>query len=166
MQISLNAFLVSFCVVELEMTLTAAGAALAMAQTGGLVGRVFWGVVGDRLGHTRLVLGPLGLAMAAAAVATVATEWTFPALVTLCFFFGLTASGWNGLFLAEVARLAPEGPCQRGNRGRADSLLHRPCSRPPAVRPDGGVVQQLRAGLPDHGRCLPCGGGVAYPAPN
>ena len=65
MQISLNAFLVSFCVVELEMTLTAAGAALAVAQTGGLVGRVFWGVVGDRLGHTRLVLGLLGLAMAA-----------------------------------------------------------------------------------------------------
>ena len=60
MQISLNAFLVSFCVVELEMTLTAAGAALAVAQTGGLVGRVFWGVVGDRLGHTRLVLGLLG----------------------------------------------------------------------------------------------------------
>ena len=117
MQISLNAFLVSFCVVELEMTLTAAGAALAVAQTGGLVGRVFWGVVGDRLGHTRLVLGLLGLAMAGAAVATVATEWSFPALVTLCFFFGLTASGWNGLFLAEVARLAPEGRVSEATGG-------------------------------------------------
>jgi MFS family permease len=117
MQISLNAFLVSFCVVELEMTLTAAGAALAVAQTGGLVGRVFWGVVGDRLGHTRLVLGMLGLAMAAAAVATIITVWAFPALVTLCFVFGLTASGWNGLFLAEVARLAPEGRVSEATGG-------------------------------------------------
>ena len=27
----------------------------------------------------------------------------------LAFVFGLTASGWNGVFLAEVARLAPAG---------------------------------------------------------
>jgi MFS family permease len=109
MQISLNAFLVSFCVVELGMTLTAAGVALAVAQAGGLIGRIFWGVVGDRLGHTRLVLGLLGVAMAAAAAAAVVTDWSFTMLAALCFVFGLTASGWNGLFLAEVARLAPAG---------------------------------------------------------
>jgi MFS family permease len=117
MQISLNAFLVSFCVIELEMTLTAAGAALAVAQTGGLIGRVFWGVVGDRLGHTRLVLGLLGFAMAAAAAATVGTDWPFMTLAALCFVFGLTASGWNGLFLAEVARLAPAGRVSEATGG-------------------------------------------------
>jgi MFS family permease len=117
MQISLNAFLVSFCVVELGMTLTAAGAALAVAQAGGLIGRVFWGVVGDRLGHTRLVLGLLGLAMAAAAAATVLTDWPFMTLAALCFAFGLTASGWNGLFLAEVARLAPAGRVSEATGG-------------------------------------------------
>jgi hypothetical protein len=31
------------------------------------------------------------------------------ALLVLSFVFGVTASGWNGVFLAEVARLAPEG---------------------------------------------------------
>lgn len=117
MQISLNAFLVSFCVIELEMPLTLAGAALAVAQTGGLVGRVFWGVVGDRIGHTRLVLGLLGIAMAAAAVATVGTSWTFPTFATFCFLFGLTASGWNGLFLAEVAKLAPRGRVSEATGG-------------------------------------------------
>ena len=35
------------------------------------------------------------------------TAW--PLLLALAFVFGLTASGWNGVFLAEVARLAPEG---------------------------------------------------------
>jgi hypothetical protein len=30
-------------------------------------------------------------------------------LLSLAFLFGVTASGWNGVFLAEVARLAPEG---------------------------------------------------------
>jgi len=117
MQISLNAFLISFCVVELEMTLTAAGAALAVAQTGGLIGRVFWGMVSDRLGHTRLVLGLLDLAMVAAAAATVGMDWPFTTLVALCFVFGLTASGWNGLFLAEVARLAPAGRASEATGG-------------------------------------------------
>ena len=117
MQISLNAFLVSFCVIELEMPLALAGAALAVAQTGGLVGRVFWGVVGDRIGRTRLVLGSLGIAMAAAAVATVGTNWAFPVLAALSFIFGLTASGWNGLFLAEVAKLAPEGRVSEATGG-------------------------------------------------
>ena len=37
--------------------------------------------------------------------------------MTLCFFFGLTASGWNGLFLAEVARLAPEGRVSEATGG-------------------------------------------------
>ncbi|WP_051512963.1 MFS transporter [Skermanella stibiiresistens] len=109
MQISLNAFLVSYCVVELGMGLAMAGATLAVAQIGGLIGRVFWGAVGDRITHKRRVLGLLGFAMAVAAVLTVGVTWTFWPLTVLSFLFGLTASGWNGLFLAEVARLAPEG---------------------------------------------------------
>ena len=36
-------------------------------------------------------------------------NWAWPVLLVLAFFFGVTASGWNGVFLAEVARLAPEG---------------------------------------------------------
>ena len=34
--------------------------------------------------------------------------WPLPLVVTAVFAFGLTASGWNGVFLAEVARLAPQ----------------------------------------------------------
>ena len=145
------------------MTLTAAGAALAVAQTGGLVGRVFWGVVGDRLGHTRLVLGLLGLAMAAAAVATVITEWTFPALVTLCFFFGLTASGWNGLFLAEVARLAPEGRVSEATGGVLITSFTGLVLGPPLF---GLMVAWSNSYVPGFLTMavgLPCGSGVADP---
>ncbi len=35
--------------------------------------------------------------------------WAWPVLLVVAFGFGVTASGWNGVFLAEVARLAPEG---------------------------------------------------------
>ncbi|QCO05301.1 MFS transporter [Azospirillum argentinense] len=32
-----------------------------------------------------------------------------PAFLAVCAAFGLSASGWNGLFVSEVARLAPSG---------------------------------------------------------
>jgi hypothetical protein len=49
--------------------------------------------------------------MAAAALATVlvGAALPIPALGVLTFLFGLCASGWNGVYLAEVARLAPPG---------------------------------------------------------
>jgi hypothetical protein len=34
-----------------------------------------------------------------------------------CFLFGLTAAGWNGVFLAEVAREAPPGEIARVTGG-------------------------------------------------
>jgi hypothetical protein len=58
-----------------------------------------------------MVLAGLGFAMSAcaAAIAIASPAWPLTALGTLAFAFGLTASGWNGVFLAEVARLSPEG---------------------------------------------------------
>jgi predicted MFS family arabinose efflux permease len=47
----------------------------------------------------------------------VLTDWPFMTLAALCFAFGLTASGWNGLFLAEVARLAPAGRVSEATGG-------------------------------------------------
>ena len=47
--------------------------------------------------------------LAIALVALAGASLPFPALAATTFLFGLTASGWNGVFLAEVARLAPVG---------------------------------------------------------
>ena len=88
-----------------------AGLLLAVAQAGGLVGRLGWGWVATRVASTHGVIVGLGLAMAVLAVliGSMGPGWPLPLIAAAAFVFGLTASGWNGVFLAEVARLAPEG---------------------------------------------------------
>lgn len=119
MQICLNTFLVAFLVGEHGFSLAAAGLALTVAQFGGFVGRLgFWLIVGPRLPVMRLLTG-IGFGMTAAALATgLAAGVLGPlALGVLCFLFGLTASGWNGVFLAEIARQSPPGDIARVTGG-------------------------------------------------
>jgi hypothetical protein len=54
-----------------------------------------------------------GMTACAAALGIVAGALHVIALGVLCFLFGLTASGWNGVFLAEVARESPPGEIAR-----------------------------------------------------
>ena len=109
MQLGLNAFLVSFGVTVLELGHVAAGALLAIAQGGGLIGRLSWGLVASKWLPSRLLLILLGFGMSAAAIglALAGARLPFVGQGALAFLLGLTASGWNGVFLAEVARLAP-----------------------------------------------------------
>jgi len=119
MQICLNTFLVAYLVGEHGYSLAAAGLALAVAQFGGFVGRLgFWLVIGPRLGVMTLLVG-VGFGMTAAGLATgLAAGVLSPvALGALCFLFGLTASGWNGVYLAEIARQAPPGEIARVTGG-------------------------------------------------
>src|SRR5258706_5322632 len=110
MELTLNVFFVSLAVDQIGLSHMGAGALLAVAQAAGLIGRLTWGLVATRWA-ARTVLAGLGAAMAACAlgVALATPDWPIGALAALVFAFGLTASGWNGVFLAEVARLAPEG---------------------------------------------------------
>jgi len=119
MQICLNTFLVAFLVGEHGYSLAAAGLALAVAQLGGFVGRLgFWLLVGPRLPVMRLLV-VIGFGMTAAALATGLAAGMLPPLAfgLLCFLFGLTASGWNGVFLAEIARQSPPGEIARVTGG-------------------------------------------------
>ncbi|MEI8145828.1 MAG: MFS transporter [Alphaproteobacteria bacterium] len=111
LQMSLNTFLVTHAVTTLGRDHVSAGLLLATAQFGGLIGRLGWGVVASRWVETRAVIASLGIAMGVFGVtlANADATWSWLPLASLCFVFGLTASGWNGIFLAEVARLAPEG---------------------------------------------------------
>lgn len=111
LQIALNTFLVTYAVGRLGLSLIAAGVLLATAQAGGLAGRLLFGLVATRFLPAWTTVVALGFAMslAAAVMALASPSWSWPLLLGVAFAFGVTASGWNGVFLAEVARLAPEG---------------------------------------------------------
>jgi MFS family permease len=110
-QISFITYLVSYFKLELGYSLVAAGLMFSAAQIAGVLGRVLWGAVADRVFEPRRVLAMLGLTMALCGVAAAlfTAGWPLAAVVAVCALYGASAVGWNGVFLAEVARLAPEG---------------------------------------------------------
>ncbi len=118
-QQSFAIFLVTYLVAGLGMPFIKAGITLAIGQAAGVVGRIVWGALADWLGRPQLVLGGLGLAMTGAGLAASAftADWSDGAIVGVCIVFGATAAGWNGVFLAEIARLAPDDQASRATGG-------------------------------------------------
>lgn len=109
MQICLNTFLVTYGVMNLGHSLALAGSMLALAQAGGMIGRILWGVLAGGYVPTPIMMLALGLAMTATAVifGLARADWPVPVMMMLSFVFGSTASGWNGVMLAEMTRHAP-----------------------------------------------------------
>jgi MFS family permease len=103
-QVCMNTFLVTWMVTQRGASLTTAGALAATAQGAGLLGRPLWGWVASRGGGSHRVLLWLGLMMSAcsALLGTLGAALPTLALFVLAAAFGLSASGWNGLFLSEV----------------------------------------------------------------
>jgi MFS family permease len=108
-QICLSTFTVVLFVEQMRLGLIEAGVVLTASQVGGVCGRVFWGWLADSVRNCYTVLSMLAAVMCAAALACAAITPAWPLLLScaLFFVFGSTASGWNGAYLAEVARLAP-----------------------------------------------------------
>jgi predicted MFS family arabinose efflux permease len=118
-QVCLTSYFVSFLTGDLGWTLVAAGAALSASQVCGVVGRITWGVVSDRwLGPRRMLLSLASVIVACC----LAVPWLRPAsaaplvLALLCV-FGATAVGWNGVYLATVARLVPHAQAATATAG-------------------------------------------------
>jgi MFS family permease len=111
MQMCLGSFLVVFLHEHARFGLSLAGAALSTAMVAGIGGRLLWGVVADNWVKPRLLLGLLGVGMslAAFAMAVVAATWAAAAVFLLSATYGATAVGWNGVYLSEVAHIAPPG---------------------------------------------------------
>lgn len=110
-QICISTFTVVLFAEELRHGLVEAGMVLLASQVGGVVGRVFWGWLADLTRSCFAVLAALAVVMLIAALAClmITPAWPLLPACVLFFVFGSTASGWNGAFLAEVARLAPHG---------------------------------------------------------
>lgn len=110
-QLCLMGFLVVLLVAELGVGLITAGIVLAAVQAAGVGGRVLWGLVADRIGDGLLVLVGLAALMVAGSAAMMALSAgaPLPAVVAASLVLGVSAIGWNGVFLAEIARLSPPG---------------------------------------------------------
>lgn len=104
-QVCLNTFLVSWGVLERGLDLAGAGLLAAIAQGAGLLARPLWGWVASHAAGPRRVLRGLGATMAACglAIGLFGAQGPTWLLVPLAALYGLSASGWNGVFLAEVA---------------------------------------------------------------
>ena len=118
-QITLVSYLVTFLTDAFSMRLVLAGLVMAVSQVASVIGRVLWGVVADRLLSRRAMLGLLGLGMGFSAIVTLAAGPHWPAWLLFCYaaLFGATAVGWNGVYLAEVAHLAPQGQAGQATGG-------------------------------------------------
>ena len=110
-QLALIVYFVSYLNLELGYGLVAAGLIYSSAHAAGIAGRITWGAVADRWLSPRSMLGLLGVIMAVsgAGVAGFSADWPLSVVILVSALFGASAVGWNGVYLAEVARLAPPG---------------------------------------------------------
>jgi len=110
-QLSFATFLVTFLTERAGISLVTAGIIMAVAQGAGVVGRIVFGWVADRFIAPGFLLTLLGLGMALASLATgfITEAWPIAAVFSATALLGVTGLAWNGVYLAEVARLAPEG---------------------------------------------------------
>ncbi|MEK9968375.1 MAG: MFS transporter [Ferrovibrio sp.] len=108
-QLSLTGLLVTYLVNEVGMHLVLAGTLLAMAQTAGAAGRLAWGWLADRLRSGSKVLIINGAVAIAAAIVTamIQADWPLSLISAVVTIFGFSAIGWNGVFIAVIARQAP-----------------------------------------------------------
>ena len=85
----------------LGMSIASAGLVLAVAQLCGVVGRVLWGVVSDRLLHGQrtpalVIIGLLAI-VASVAIALTSDQTAGWLVVGIVGLLGFTLQGWNGL---------------------------------------------------------------------
>jgi MFS family permease len=112
-QLALGAYAVTMLVEEFGWGAVGAGAAAALVQAAGAVARLAWAALADRwrgAGGGLAVLALIGLGSAAGAVLVPwATGWPVPAVLVLVAVLGFCAAGWNGVLIAEAARIAGPG---------------------------------------------------------
>lgn len=148
-QLSLTTYLVTYLHDLLGYGLVAAGLALSVSQAAGVVGRVLWGYVSDRWMGARRMLAVLAALVSVCALLTAALQPMLPALLVLVVLalFGASAIGWNGVYLAEVAREAPAGQASIATGGTLAITFLGVVMGPPAFGALSGATGSLRIGF-------------------
>lgn len=118
-QICMQNYTVAMFYEQFSMPLVQAGLILTVAQIGGVCGRLFWGWYADRIRDALLVMLMLTgtLIVTTLSMSALSDAWPQSMVYLLFFVLGVTASGWNGVFLGEVARLAPAGQVSTATGG-------------------------------------------------
>lgn len=111
LQMCVSGFIVAYLAEEVGLGLVTAGVGLTVANVAGVAARIGWGAFADRVLSPRATLAMLGALMAAgsAVTATFSAAWPLLAMLVVIAALGATAIGWNGVYLAEAARVAPAG---------------------------------------------------------
>lgn len=110
-QLALMTYVVTMLVEDVRLDLVTAGTGLAVLQVAGVVGRLGWGYVADKM---RDGLGVLMITQVISIISAIATGFLAAdvplwVIYVVLFFYGSSAIGWNGVFMAEIARMAPPG---------------------------------------------------------
>jgi MFS family permease len=110
MQSAIFGFLVTHLVDGVGLTLTTAGLCFSVMATAGVLGRLVIGALASALGKPRQTLALLGVAgfLVALLTASLSAVWPLWAIMAASALAGIAAGSWNGIYLGEIARAAPE----------------------------------------------------------
>ncbi len=108
MQACLMAFTATYVVTRHGASLAEAGRVVAVMHTASMVGRITMGWAADRIGHAMRHLALQAVASALAVCLLMASSGLGAgALYASAALVGFIAIGWNGVHIAELARVAP-----------------------------------------------------------
>ncbi|MGE4219195.1 MAG: MFS transporter [Alphaproteobacteria bacterium] len=132
-QVCIISYLVAYLTHVIGLSLVDAGLAFAAFQAGGFAGRVGWGAMADWLIPTARLYALLGILMCIglSTAAAVTADWPLIAICAVTFLIGTGVLGWNGIYLSEVARMAPGGRISETTGGAQFFMFFGPVVVPP-----------------------------------
>jgi len=144
-QLTLMTYAITFLHNEVGTSLILAGVFLSVSQAAGVIGRIVWGYLADNFFSTWSVLLTLAAGMLLSAIGVFyidanASQWW---IIFVFSIFGATAIGWNGVYLAEVAKRAPEGKSGSVTGGTLAVTYLGVVLGPPAI----GLISQAAGGF-------------------
>lgn len=110
-QTILNTFIVIFAYDQFQISLVLSGVLFGIAEFGGSLGRLSWGVISDKifLGKRVIVLLFISVlvAISSTIVSLLPSNTSFYLFAVIAFIFGFGTSGFHGVWMNATSELAP-----------------------------------------------------------
>ena len=106
-QLSVVGLMAIYLIDQHALSATTAGLAIAVTLAGGMIGRIVWGVISDRLVQSRFATLQLAAVGAGAALAVLSVVGAQPVLWPVLFVLGFCALGWNTVYVTVAAESVP-----------------------------------------------------------